>query len=146
MLAPQSVDTTRLIIIQALRTGLWIPVIQTLLWLVHGGRDGTFQQWSVSALGSDGNEGFWVLCILWLSLALLPLLIAASDQKWVRWLTFGFSMFFALAAGLDWVGEQNSQTYQYPLKVAHTALAVAMVWFCRRWLQSGQAVEVSTTE
>ncbi len=133
MLSHNPIDSTRLMIIQALRTGLWIPVIQTLLWLVHGGRDGSFQEWSRAALGTEGTAALWVLCILWLSMAVLPLVIAASNHPWVRRFTLAFSLFFFLAASMDWVGEQNSENYQYPLKVAHTLLAAAMVWLCWQW-------------
>ncbi len=139
----KQIDPTQLVIIQAMRTGLWLPVIQTLLWLMHGGRDGTFQAWSQAAFGETGDAAFWVLCILWMSLALLPLVIAISDHRGIRWLTLGFSVFFLLAASLDWVGEQNSEIYQYPLKVAHTSLALVMVWFCWRWLRQ-KNTELST--
>lgn len=127
---------TQQVIVQALRTGLWLPVIQTILWLVHGGRDGTFQQWSQSALGAEGLAGFWVLSLLWLFLAFLPLLVTISDSRWMRWLTFGFSLLFLLAAAMDWVGEQNSQAYQYPLKVAHTMLALILTRYCWRWARA----------
>lgn len=123
----------RQIIIEAMRTGLWLPVIQTILWLTHGSRDGLFQEWSQAALGPEGNLAFWVLSILWMCLAVLPLLISIWANSFIRWLTFAFSVFFLIAASMDWVGEQNSEAYQYPLKLAHTLLAIILVYFSYSW-------------
>lgn len=130
----------RLIIIQIYRTALWLPVIQTVLWLVHGVRDGTFVEWSTMELGPVGDlSGLYTLTILFTALAVVPLIVSISDHTLVRWGTLVFSILFVLASSMDWVGEQSPIPYQIILKVAHGAVALVGVWFAWRWVRAGRA-------
>lgn len=132
-----SSDQLRLIMIQVFRTALWLPVIQTVLWLVHGVRDGTFVDWSTMELGPVGDlTGLYTLTILFGVLAVMPLILAVSDHAVVRWFTFVISLLFVYASSRDYVGHQSPIPYQMILKVGHSAVALVSVWFAWKWVRA----------
>lgn len=128
-----SEDRLREVISQLFKMVLWLTVIQTIVWLVHGGRDGLLEEWISFALGEQGTDAFWTLSIMWMFLAIMPVVITAFDNKPVRWFTFVIACLFVLLSSQDWVGNQDSQAYQYPLKVAHSLGALLLAWTSFKW-------------
>lgn len=130
------VERNRFLLIQIFRTGLWLSVIQTLLWVVQGVRDGMFVEWSVHELGPVGDlSGLYALTILFTLLAFMPVLIAWSDGLIVKRFVWTLSVFFLICAFRDWVGYQSPLPYQLILKVAHTSLSVFAIAIAWRWLK-----------
>jgi hypothetical protein len=133
-----SSERLRIIMMQIFRTALWLNVIQTVLWLVHGVRDGTFVAWSTHELGPVGDiSGLWTLTILFTVLALLPLVIAITDHAAVRWGVFILSLAYVYLSAQDWVGWQSPTPYQKILKVAHGTVGLSGVWFAWKWARLG---------
>lgn len=126
----------RFLLIQLFRAGLWLPVSQTILWIAGGVRDGKFVEWATGELGQPGDDiVLLVLAALFATLALLPVLIAASDARWVRIVVFGIGILLLLFAAKDWIGFQSPLPYQLVLKALHTPLAAVGCWVCWRWIR-----------
>lgn len=127
----------RFLLIQLFRAGLWLPVTQTILWIAGGVRDGKFVEWATGELGPSGDDSaLLVLAALFATLALLPVLIAASDAPWVRIVVFAISILLVLFAAKDWIGYQSPLPYQLLLKTLHTTLAIVGCWISWRWLRA----------
>mgnify|MGYP000707446163 CR=1 FL=1 len=129
-------ERLRSILVQLIRAGLWLPIIQTLLWVVHGVREGVFVEWSITAFGPVGDDtALFFLTVLFTLLALLPVAIATWNNKAVKIFVFAFSILFCLAAIKDWTDVNTSADYQYILKAAHTSLGFVGIWFSFRWMR-----------
>lgn len=140
-------DRIRSILVQIMRAGLWLPVIQTLLWVVHGVREGAFVEWSIIAFGPIGdNMAFYTLTILFTMLAVLPVVIATWNNKGVKIFVLVFSVLFMFSALKDWTDANTSADYQYILKAAHTVLAIFGVWMSFRWLKTMGPEKPSETD
>ncbi|MFT3876918.1 MAG: hypothetical protein QM708_10935 [Propioniciclava sp.] len=128
----------RFLLIQIFRAGLWLPVIQTILWVAGGVRDGDFVEWATGELGPRGdNTALLVLAGMFAVLALLPVLIAASDARPVRIAVFVISIALVLFATKDWIGYQSPLPYQLLLKALHTPLALLGCWIAWSWMREG---------
>jgi hypothetical protein len=135
-----SEDRLRLLLVELIKAGYYITIAQTVLWLLHAGRDGNMQEWLTRGLGGGHDSSpFWALMIVWLLFPVISILITFSNARAVRWAVLAYCAFGALASAADWIGDGNSaevvETYQYPLKVAH-GLAIALVLIAAiKWLR-----------